>query len=343
MAAKDGASKYANLPGIATDQPDVYETSDLPEADQRMRPPHLDADQTENVEILNVTPSEAFKRFSGHASIEGYNLPPPARDFQSWGEWELGGLSAGSKETPLQKYHRLQTELQELLTSLQSIKEGSKPNEQPESLSGDLSLGKAATNLEELAQQVKELNVEQWVENDILKGSKPSIESLSTLEEQIKKVRQAAPVESKKGAPSTSITYELQCRPEQSRMDDLARVNALDQKIKRLESLIGHDDQKLSFLTNLTNDKTLSEAVKLLSTKVSQLDAGHLEQIDGRLTSILQKLTQISKVKNPEDAEKQAQLAQLQELLIKSDQQRAALPIIASRLNALAEVQEQGT
>ena len=52
--------KYANLPGIAHDQPDVYETGDLPESEQ-----HYDDEDAEQVSIvLIMTPCNIFKNFS---------------------------------------------------------------------------------------------------------------------------------------------------------------------------------------------------------------------------------------------------------------------------------------
>lgn len=40
--------KYAELPGFAHDQPDVYETDDLPEAEQALEPL---VDESESVEV----------------------------------------------------------------------------------------------------------------------------------------------------------------------------------------------------------------------------------------------------------------------------------------------------
>ena len=52
--------KYANLPGIAHDQPDVYGTGDLPESEQ-----HYDDDDADQVRIvLQITPINIFKIFS---------------------------------------------------------------------------------------------------------------------------------------------------------------------------------------------------------------------------------------------------------------------------------------
>lgn len=41
--------KYAELPGFAHDQPDVYETDDLPESEQTLEQPMVD--ESEAVEV----------------------------------------------------------------------------------------------------------------------------------------------------------------------------------------------------------------------------------------------------------------------------------------------------
>lgn len=345
----DAVSKYANLPGIATDQPDVYETSDLPESDQLgkgVRPSSLlDADHSDNVEILKVAASDAFKRFDG-CSLSGdrvdfREMPVIRRAHQSWGEWEVAAQQSREKETPLQRYHRLQTEMSELMLSLNAMNEQSKRSESAENgtFTGDLTLGKAASHLENLTDQLKSLNIDQWVENDIVRGTKANLNAIEQLEAKVKTAQAAAP----SSTSSSTVTYELQCRTDQGRASNMAEINRIEQKIKRLENLIGNDDQKLSFLTNLTNGKSVSEAVNVLSIKVSQLDASSLDSIDGRLTSILHKLTQISDKKNTiEDAEKLNKIVKLHELVVKTDKQRAAIPAIASRLNSLSELQEQG-
>ena len=62
--------KYANLPGIAHDQPDFYETGDLPESEQH----YDDGDDAieggiggvDNVvETLHISASDAMGRFAG--------------------------------------------------------------------------------------------------------------------------------------------------------------------------------------------------------------------------------------------------------------------------------------
>ena len=50
-------------PGFQAEAIDVYETSDLPEADQHMLAADLDTEDA--VEILPITANEAFGRFKG--------------------------------------------------------------------------------------------------------------------------------------------------------------------------------------------------------------------------------------------------------------------------------------
>ena len=50
------------MPGFQAEAIDVYETSDLPEADQHLQ---ADTDPGDTVEVLAITPNEAFGRFKG--------------------------------------------------------------------------------------------------------------------------------------------------------------------------------------------------------------------------------------------------------------------------------------
>ncbi|XP_013792498.1 dynactin subunit 2-like, partial [Limulus polyphemus] len=99
--------KYADLPGIAHDQPDVYETSDLPESDQLSS--ELIVDQSESVEKVAVSAREAFGKFQGK-SLEASDVDFTDRigrsrktgyDLRS-GEWEIVGEGTREPETPRQ-------------------------------------------------------------------------------------------------------------------------------------------------------------------------------------------------------------------------------------------------
>lgn len=57
----DSRSKYANLPFVAVGEKDVFETDDLPEADQMpTREPLVDA----SIDVISCGTLEAFQRFN---------------------------------------------------------------------------------------------------------------------------------------------------------------------------------------------------------------------------------------------------------------------------------------
>lgn len=120
-------SKYAELPGIAVGEPDVYETNDLPEVDQLSSRPACE-DQSDCVQIITTGVGDAYKRF-GSAKVDvssetdfsqtGFRKLRGYRTFND-GIWEIA--AQGETESPLQRYHRLQAETHQLLEELKSSK-----------------------------------------------------------------------------------------------------------------------------------------------------------------------------------------------------------------------------
>ncbi len=139
------------------------------------------------------------------------------------------------------------------------------------------------------------------------------------------------------------MKYQLWFKPERSRLNDSSKLNSLEQRIKRIETVLGANDNKHSFLSNYLKDKTLTESVQELSAKVAQFDQSSLERVDSRLHMITDKLSQIAERKAQfEELEKTSKLNELYELVIKNEKTRASLPNILQRLEALSELQEQG-
>ena len=58
------SARSEKAPGFKIESIDVYETSDLPEADQHLLS-NFDNETTDTVEILPITANEAFGRFKG--------------------------------------------------------------------------------------------------------------------------------------------------------------------------------------------------------------------------------------------------------------------------------------
>lgn len=108
----------------AHDEPDVYETTDLPESDQTS---DFYDEESDAVERLNVSPGEAFEKFKSK-SLNANKVDFSDRISRylrtgydaNTGNWEL--VNKGHDETILQKYHRLQAEMSELLDEVNKIK-----------------------------------------------------------------------------------------------------------------------------------------------------------------------------------------------------------------------------
>ena len=83
--------KYANLPGIAHDQPDIYETGEhLPECD--LHQPDGE-EMSESVETLHVSASDAFGKFKGKKGPTNVDLSGRIQGSKGhWhGDYELVG------------------------------------------------------------------------------------------------------------------------------------------------------------------------------------------------------------------------------------------------------------
>lgn len=340
------------LPGIATDQPDVFETPDVQKSDHRsMQQIPI---QDTNVEIIKVSQGDAFKRFEKTSlltnDVDFRDVHFGRRGYQTWGEWQLpeGSRIIREDETVLEKYHRLKTEVAELQQQLQGLEGDEAP------LSGDLTVGNVIKNLSEFTNSLQSMKVQQWAESDLLCGARQETSVLSKLEKDVEKLTTSTEKKSGEGGkksaeggkkpsgiPAECLTYELLCRPQLSRSGDLSILNQLEQKLNRIENVVGME--KTSMLTNVSNERTISDAVAVLSRKVSQLDPSHLEQIDGRLTSLSQKLIQIQERKGRvEDVERDARLSTLLQICKETESQRLALPLIVSRLNSLSQLEQQG-
>jgi len=344
----DAASKYKNLPGIALNQPDVYETSDLPEVDQarKARPPTEDV--SSNVEILPVEPDVAFKKFEGKqikvSGVDFANYPFGPKGYQSWGEFELLPPDQKDEETPIQKYRRLALEISNLQELLKGINKQKKGPSSEDLTSGDLNVVDVVDNLEGLRQSLQNLNCESWLDG-VINTSTVHAKSFAQLEHQLShhtsKPASEVTASKAKDTPSSEVIYELRCRTDQTRASEKALLSNLEHKVHQLELLVG-EQGKTSLLSSSTHNKSLFEAVQELSKKVTLTDAHHVEQLDSRLNSLLQKVTTLSDKKSAiEEADKNAKVKEILDLIHETEGQRASLPVIASRLKALSDVEEQ--
>ncbi|XP_005096445.1 dynactin subunit 2 isoform X2 [Aplysia californica] len=341
--------KYANLPGIDLNSPDVFESSDLPEDDQNLakRPEEL---SSQSVEPISVSTDAAFKVFKGKGVDLGKtDFSDSVSKSRTIGyyadqtEYELLG-QGDKKETAQQKYQRLQHEMRELAEEVGKIKDSVQQTDAGDSLS-PVALGK---QLEYLQHQLADLHLEKLLGPEAkVDLADPQGALRQRLLTQLEGFGAAGDKSKQKGAPGAggdSVVYELFYKPEQAQFSKNARLAKLEERLDRLENVIGKNFDKTNVLTADTDNKSLIGSVAALNSKLSLLDASNTETVEARLNAVLQKMQQIAEKKEKEpqaDPDKQKRISDLFELTKKWEASAETLPQVVDRLVSLQELHEQ--
>nr|XP_061814401.1 dynactin subunit 2-like isoform X1 [Nerophis lumbriciformis] len=346
--------KYANLPGIAFNEPDVYETGDLPEDDQAQFESLLQELEelcSDSVERIVVNPNAAYDKFKDkHVNTKGLDfsdrISRSRRVGYESGEFESLGEGCGVKETPQQKYQRLVSEIQELCQEVDTIQAITKESNAEERLNPVI-----------LAQQAAQLK-QQLVSNhlDSLLGPQAHINladpdgaltrRLLTQLEAAKGSRSCSAGDGKVPAsakgPDGVVLYELHSRPEQEKFNDSAKMAELEKRLADLEMAIGSTSDKQGPLSAGMQGVSLTDTLELLQARVSALDSATLDQVEARLQSVLGKMNEIAKHKTAiEDADTQSKLSQLYDTVKKWEAMSTSVPQVVQRLTTVKEMHEQ--
>ncbi|XP_038609056.1 dynactin subunit 2 isoform X1 [Tachyglossus aculeatus] len=348
--------KYADLPGIARNEPDVYETSDLPEDDQAefdAFAQELEELSSSSVEHLIVNPNAAYDKFKDkRVGTQGLDfsdrIGKGKRTGYESGEFEMlgTGLGPGLKETPQQKYQRLRHELQELTAEVDMIKSTAKEAAAEETLT-PVALAKQLTVLQ---QQLVSSHLERLLGPDATVNlSDPNgalAERLLVQLEAAKGSREAGrgaqSTAAGTPAPASLVTYELHSRPEHDRFSQTAKIAELEKRLTELEAALRCEPDTQNPLTAGVQGSCLMETVELLQTKVSALDLAALDQVEARLQSVLGKVNEIAKHKAAlEDADTQSKVHQLYQAVQRWSPVASALPKVVQRLLTVKQLHEQ--
>lgn len=348
--------KYAGLPGIVYDQPDTYETCDLPESEQDF-PANESGEGDGVVEVLHISAGDAHDRFKGKvldASHVDFSDRLSNARRRGYGarriEWEVAG--EGGEETVIQKYQRLQCEVNQLLEEVQTIK-------------GTVPCGEGVASSVELGQQVEglhrtlvDLKLEDTLGAEVVASiSQPQLALQKKLINLLESFKQTGLVSEKKqtgnkkenqkqdsvgSGSGNGIVYELYYAPEHARLNQLASVAELEKRIDHIETLIGNNPDKLSSLSAWTNHRSVLGAVQVLSARLALLEPAHLDHVEGRLHAIHTRMNSISEKKAAiEDADKQSKVSELYELVKKTETLCSALPEVVNRLVSLEALHDQ--
>ncbi|XP_066564497.1 dynactin subunit 2 [Amia ocellicauda] len=342
--------KYANLPGIASNEPDVYETSDLPEDDQAQ----FESEElcSDSVERIVVNPNAAYDKFKDkRVSTKGLDfsdrISKTRRIGYESGEYEILAEGCGVKETPQQKYQRLVNEIQELTEEVDQIKTSTKESSSEERLTPAALAQQAA----KLKQQLVASHLESMLgPHAHIALTDPDGALAQRLLTQLEVVRgrgaggRSAEV-GKAGVkgPDGVVVYELHSRPEQDHFTEAAKISELEKRLAELETAMGSGGpERQSPLTTGVQGSSLVDTIELLQARVSALDSATLDQVEARLQSVLGKMNEIAKHKSAiEDAETQNKVSKLYDVIQKWDSMATSLPQVVQRLIAVRELHEQ--
>uniref|UniRef100_A0A6P4FM28 Dynactin subunit 2 n=1 Tax=Drosophila rhopaloa TaxID=1041015 RepID=A0A6P4FM28_DRORH len=309
--------KFQNLPGIAYDQPDVFETPDELEPDTSDY--YEEEPENEAIERLHISPSVAHKRFSG-ATLEGSvdftdrigRRVCRGYDARGSGDYELVGQ--GEKETPVQKCQRLQIEMNELLNEVAALQVDRKIADEEKQ-----SYDAVATVISTARKVLESLKLEQVLGKEQAPGSK-QVKALISQVEEFKQsgVLTAIPT------PGTDLAAT-------------ARVASLEQRLSQLEKVVGAQPDKLSRLTAATNTTNVLEAVRHLSTKAALLQPDKLDTIEQRLTSLAGKMDAIAEKSSgsAQDAKRDQKITELYDIAKRTEPVVEILPHVIERMQAL--------
>uniref|UniRef100_A0A9J7XH73 Dynactin 2 (p50) n=1 Tax=Cyprinus carpio carpio TaxID=630221 RepID=A0A9J7XH73_CYPCA len=335
-----------HLPKSASNEPDVYETSDLPEDDQAQFESVSEELCSDSVERIVVNPNAAYDKFKDkHVSTKGLDfsdrISKSRRVGYESGEFELLAEGCGLKETPQQKYQRLVNEIHELCQDVEQIQASTKESSSEERLT-PVALAQQAAQLK---QQLVSAHLDSLLgPNAHINLTDPDgalAKRLLTQLEVARGVRSGAGAEGKTAAPRGPdgvILYELHSRPEQEKFTESAKVAELERRLAELETAVGSGSEKQ--VCHVTS--CLQDTIELLQARVSALDAATLDQVEARLQSVLGKMNEIAKHKAAvEDAETQNKVSQLYDVVQKWDAMATCLPQLLQRLLAVRELHEQ--
>ncbi|KYN08367.1 PREDICTED: dynactin subunit 2 isoform X2 [Cyphomyrmex costatus] len=340
--------KYADLPGIAYDQLDVYETSDLPESEQ-MQMYCEDEPDSSCVEQLHISAKEAFNKFKGKQIVGkpvdfSDRLSNKPRTGYKFGDWELAG--EGEKETPLQKFQRLQCEIKELYEELNELKEKSKDEEEIKSVS------EIIVQTQQIEIQLVSLKLEECLGPNVIANlSDPQGTVLKQLMSQIELFKQTGmpptkSSESKKTDESIEpgiLKYQMMYLPEKARMQEAARIAQLEQRLYCLENIIGTSNDKLSKFSQNLKCQGIMEAVQQLEAKASLLDVNQLDTIETRLGTLIYRMDSIAQKRatTEQETEQEQKISEMYDIMKKMDAISQILPQTVERLLALSDIHQQ--
>ncbi|XP_055529659.1 dynactin subunit 2 [Wyeomyia smithii] len=317
--------KFQFLPYIAHDQPDVYETPDVPESETSDF--YDEEPSNESIERLHISTKDSYNKFKGKYLTGNVDFSDRigkkfrvGYDARS-GEWDLAG--DGEQETPLQKCLRLQCEMNELMEEIAvSQADANKSKEEKASYAAVFeAVGTAKKVLDSL-------KLEQAIGSEVISaGGDAEAKVLLAKIEEYKKSGGADP-----NKTITELTY-------------ITRIAELEHRLHLLETAVGAKPEKISRLAGSAGAGNLIEAVQAISAKAALLQPQQLDLIEARLGNLVQKMTAIEEKSSAEgqDANREQKILELYEIAKSTEPIVQILPDMLQRMQTLESLHKYAT
>jgi len=324
-------------PGVIAESVDVYETSDLPEADQHMIGNSDDA--SDSIETLRISANEAFGRFKGAYIDSGsVDFSDKLRNTRRKGYsmvWS-GKVNKEEEETPVKKYKRLNCEVRELLDEIKSAKA------EHDSGVADLTLENMTVQLGIMHKQLLELRLEDVLGEEVMHTmTDPQAAARKKLLSQLEELKSGG--ENKvKNVDKNSPSYSLFIKQSIATLEEGAMLSSLSSRLAVLEAAVGFSADQMSILTMETGKKNISQAVQVISAKTTLMDPSKLDHIEGRLGALQQKLGHLQESQSSPDSDSVAKLEQMMSTVGRSKPLYASLPDVIVRMESLQNLHQKG-
>jgi len=326
-------STVTTKPGFSTESIDVYETSDLPEADQHL---HQNEETTDSIETISISANEAFGRFKGaYIDSSEVDFSDKLRSSRRKGYNVVWiGEPSHDKESAVKKYQRLNCEIRELLEEMNTVKADT------EGVT-DSTMENMTSQLRLMHKQLLELRLEDVLgEETVHTMTDPQAAARSKLLSQLEQLKTVGTTPCSKDA-FNSPTYSLYIKDSTSTLGEGALLSSLSTRLAVLEAAVGFSADNMSILTMETGKKNISQAVQVLSAKTTLMDPSKLDHIEGRLGALQQKLGQLQESNSSLDSESMAKLDHMLTKVERSKQMSTTIPDVIVRMESLQHLHTQ--
>lgn len=322
--AQTSSTNVSSLPGIVTDQPEIYESEPTLSDDTGINDLDTASEPTdEAIAVIEVPIKQAFSYFAERESeIAQFYV-------QRYGEYKISGVK--SDESDIEKYHRLVAEVNELLNKFQAEKVA-KLDKTELSAIRSLDHNSLTSNLEVLSRQLKA--IEFAAEDGTLD---PCRSGFTSIEKKLKSLSEdSGPKEDALVEPTSDKAQET------TRM---IKMSALERRLNLLESVLGLSETKTQTLFSITSSSSLIDSIDTLSSWLSLFHPDNVQKVKRELDFMTQRLEAIEERTSQEAGDLEpkfvARLDQLCELVTSTDKYRGMVPTIIHRLSAMEELQRK--